>query len=100
MPRKSDKISCAPCGDRPKAASSGQKDPPMRFNLPIFSAASALCLVATLAFAGVDIAKTNGEARHIKTEKYEADIAADGALSSLKIKGQEMLKPGVGVSRG
>jgi hypothetical protein len=63
------------------------------------------CVVSLLVYlprasAGVEITKTNGEARHVKAEKYEADIAADGALTNLKVKGQEMLKPGVGVSRG
>ncbi|MDB5358640.1 MAG: pknB 12 [Phycisphaerales bacterium] len=72
----------------------------MRHGSLAIAAVCGLFLFAASAFAGVEIAKTNGEARHVKAEKYEADIAADGALSSLKVKGQEMLKPGVGVSRG
>ncbi|HZL35010.1 MAG TPA: sialate O-acetylesterase [Tepidisphaeraceae bacterium] len=63
------------------------------------------CLLATAFFplavgAQVAITKTVGEARHIKTATYEADVAADGCLTSLVVKGHNLLKPGMDISRG
>jgi hypothetical protein len=36
----------------------------------------------------------------VKTAHYEALVAADGCLSSLRVEGVEFLRPGLGLSRG
>jgi serine/threonine protein kinase len=38
--------------------------------------------------------------RHVSTPKYEAVVANDGCVTSLKIGGVELLRPGVSISRG
>jgi serine/threonine protein kinase len=48
---------------------------------------------------GVTIQRENN-LRHIQAPAYEATVEDDGCLTSLRIGGVELLKPGVSVSRG
>ncbi|MDF2441079.1 MAG: eukaryotic-like serine/threonine-protein kinase, partial [Abditibacteriota bacterium] len=41
-----------------------------------------------------------GEAYRVRAPKYEAIVAADGALTNLRVGNSEFLRPGVGISRG
>ena len=64
-----------------------------------------LALLTTIAVSGgaagatVEIRDDNG-VRRVKADAYEADVAADGCLTNLRVGGQEFLKPGVSISRG
>jgi hypothetical protein len=48
---------------------------------------------------GVTI-KADKDRRHVLAPKYEARIDADGCVTSLKVAGVELLRPGIDVSRG
>jgi len=44
--------------------------------------------------------KADKDGRHVRAPKYEALVANDGCVTSLKIGGVELLRPGVSFSRG
>lgn len=60
-----------------------------------------LCIAAIGPLAAADVAiETVNGARVVKTPKYEAVVAGDGCLTSLRIAGREFLNAKVSISRG
>lgn len=66
---------------------------------------AAAALPARPARAEVSV-RNDGGVRHVKAGRYEADVAADGCLTNLRVDGgaagpaEEFLKPAVDISRG
>ena len=65
----------------------------------ILLAAVLLFTVNAHALENVAIASSN-DSRVVRTPNYEAVIAADGSMTSLKVRGEEFLNASVSISRG
>jgi serine/threonine protein kinase len=55
---------------------------------------------APIVAEGVSVKKDDQGAYHVQAANYEATVADDGCMTSLRVGGTELLRPGLDISRG